>query len=157
MVAERLIGNGLHAYVAEYETRVLWGARRRQIKTNLLPGYVFVEAAMDLERYVRLLQTPGVVKLVGNPWPRLSWVPVEQFKSLQLVLKSRERFENEAFWQPGDNVEVIAGPLKGVRGLYSSMANEKGRVIVSIDLLHRSLSVEVGASDLRWRPLQAAS
>jgi transcription antitermination factor NusG len=112
---------------------------------------------MDAENYIRVLQTPGVVKLAGNTWPRLSWVPDEQIDSLCLLLKSREGFESVAYWQVGDKVEVIAGPLKGLRGLYAGPANQRGRVIVSIDLLQRSLSVEADASDLRWvRPLRVA-
>lgn len=157
-VAERLTGDGFQTYLAEYETRVTWGTRRRQVKRNLLRGYLFLEASMDAENYVRVLQTPGVVKLVGNPWPRLSWVPEEQIESLRLLLKSREGFESVAYWRVGDPVEVMVGPLKGLRGLYAGMASQKGRVIASIDLLQRSLSVEVGTSDLRWvRPLRAAS
>jgi len=157
-VADRLTGDGFQTCLAEYETGVLWGTRRRQVKRNLLPGYLFLQARLTVEGYVRVLRTPGVVKLVGNPWPRLSWVPEEQIESLRLLLKSRERFESVAYWRVGDKVEVMAGPLKGLRGLYGGMAGQKGRVIVSIDLLQRSQSVEVGASDLRWlRPLQAAS
>ena len=156
--AERLAGDGFHTYLAEYETRVVWGSRGRQVKRNLLPGYLFLEANMDSESYIRVLQTQGVVKLVGNPWPRLSWVPEEQLESLRLLLKSQEVFENVAYWQAGDKVDVIAGPLKRLRGVYAGMANQQGRVIVSIDLLQRSLSVEVNACDLRWvRPLRAAS
>jgi transcription antitermination factor NusG len=85
-------------------------------------------------------------------------VPEEQILSLQLLLKSQEKFESVAYWRVGDGVEVVAGPLKGARGVYAGMANQQGRVILSIDLLQRSLSVEVDASDLRWvRPLQIAS
>jgi len=157
-VAERLTGDGFQTYLAEYETEVMWGTRRRQVRRNLLPGYLFIEASMDAQNYVRVLQTTGVVKLAGNPWPRLSWVPDRQIESLRLLLKSREGFESVEYWRAGDKVEVMAGPLKGLRGLYAGMASQRGRVIVSIDLLQRSLSVEVGASDLRWvRPLRAAS
>jgi len=157
-VAERLAGDGFQTYLAEYATRVTWNTRRRRVKRNLLPGYLFLQASMDAENYIRVLQTPGVVKLVGHPWPRLSWVPDEQIESLWLLLTSREGFESVTYWQLGDTVEVIAGPLKGLRGLYAGMANQKGRVIVSIDLLQRSLSVEVDTSDLgRAIPLRAAS
>ena len=156
-VAERLTGDGFQTYLAEYETRVMWGTRRRQVKRNLLSSYVFLRGRMDAETYIGVLQTPGVVKLAGNAWPRLSWVPDEQIDSLRLLLKSREGFEDVAYWQVGDKVEVIAGPLKGLRGLYAGPANQRGRVIVSIDLLQRSLSVEADASDLRWvRPLRVA-
>jgi transcription antitermination factor NusG len=123
----------------------------------LLPGYLFLEANMDGDSYIRVLQTPGVVKLVGRSWPCLSSVPDEQMESLRLLLKSREGFESVAYWRAGDEVEVMSGPLKGLRGLYAGLASQRGRVIVSIDLLQRSLSVEADPSDLRWlRPLRVA-
>ena len=157
-VAERLSVNGFHTYLAEYEARALWGLRCRHVKRNLLPGYVFFEARMDVESYIHVLQTPGVVKLVGRSWPHLSAVPTEQIESLRLLLKSREGFESVAYWRAGDDVEIMSGPLKGLRGLYAGMASQRGRVIVSIDLLQRSLSVVADVSDLRWiRRLRVAS
>ena len=135
-----------------------WGARQREVKKNLVPGYLFLQAQMDAGNYHRVLQTPSVVKLVGNSWPRLSWIPEEQIESVRLVLESREKFEEVAYWRVGDKVEVVAGPLTGLRGLYAGASNHKGSVIVSIDLLQRSVAVSVSATDLRLvSPLRAVS
>jgi len=156
--AERLASRGFPIYLPEYHTRVKWGARQREVKKNLMPGYLFVQAKMDVGNYVRVLQTPSVVKLVGNAWPRLSWIPEEQMESMRLVLESREKFEEVAYWRVGDQIEVVAGPLAGLRGLYAGEGNHKGSVIVSIDLLQRSVSVAVNAADLRLvSALRAAS
>jgi transcription antitermination factor NusG len=53
------------------------------------------------------------------------------------------------YWRAGEHVEVVGGPLMGLYGLVAGSANRKHRVIVSIDLLQRSLAVEVDAQFLR--------
>jgi transcription antitermination factor NusG len=156
-VNERLFIKNITTYLADYETRVQWGARLRKVRKNLLPGYVLVQAQMDSRAYLDILQTPSVVKFVGNPWPRLSWIPDDQVESLRLLLGSRQRFDEVPYWRAGERVEVIAGPLIGLKGLVAGWANRKNRVIVSIDLLQRSVAVEVDTHLLRHAHSLAAA
>jgi transcription antitermination factor NusG len=136
-------------YLAEREMRVRWGERWRKVRVNLLPGYVLVQAEMNPRIYLEILQTQSVVKFVGNPWPNLSWIPDEQVESLRLLLGSNAPIEDVPYWCSGESVEVIGGPLTGLRGVIAGWAHRKNRVIVSIDLLRRSMAVEVDASLLR--------
>ena len=149
VVGERLARKGFATYVADFLARTRWGTRVREIPKNLLPGYVMVRAAMDDRKYLEILRTESVVKLVGNPWPRLSWIEDEQIESLRLLLRSREHIEETAYWRSGERVEVVGGPLAGLRGLFAGTANRRHHVIVSIDLLQRSVSVEVDTKYVR--------
>jgi transcription antitermination factor NusG len=151
-VHDRLTAKGIVSYLADYETRVRWGERLRKFRKNLLPGYVLVRARMDSPIYLAVLQTESVVKFVGRPWPQLSWIPDQQVQSLRLLLESRHEFEEIPYFAAGDAVEVITGPLAGLRGLVSGPANQKHRVIVSIDLLRRSVALEIDAYLLRRAP-----
>ncbi|MGH7495678.1 MAG: transcription termination/antitermination protein NusG [bacterium] len=148
-VNERLNAKGISTFLAEALMRVQWGSRIRKVNKNLLPGYVLVHAQMDPDTYLRALQTPSVVKFVGNPWPNLSWIPDEQVDSLRLLLGSGETFSETPYWKSGDRVEVIAGPLMGLKGLVVTGESRRQRVIVSLDLLQRSLAVEVDSANLR--------
>lgn len=148
-VSKHVAEKGLSAYVADYETRVLWGRRARRVLRNLLPGYVLLRVNMDSRSYLTILQTPGVVRLVGSHWPRLSWIPDEQMESLQRVLRSQTAFMEVPYWHTGDKVEVSDGPLAGVQGYVAGGTNRANHVVVSIDLLQRSVAVEVEASSLR--------
>ncbi len=145
----RLRDKAVETYLADYETRVLWGTRWRKVRKNLLPGYLLVYERMTPEKYLKILQTPGVVKFVGKPWPALSRIPEEQVRSLQLLLGSREPFEEVPYLQYGDAVEVIGGPLRGLQGKVLSRQASQSRVIVSLDLLQRSVAVQVEARLLR--------
>jgi transcription antitermination factor NusG len=142
-VHNRLLAKGIYSYLADYETRVTWGQRERKFKKNLLPGYVLVRAQMNPKIYFAILQTESVVKFVGRPWPQLSRIPDEQVQNLRLLLESRHPFEEIPYFSVGDQVEVIAGSLGGLRGIVNGPANQKHRVIVSIDLLRRSVALEI--------------
>jgi transcription antitermination factor NusG len=155
-VHDRLTAKGIVSYLADYETRVRWGERLRKFKKNLLPGYVLVRARMDSPIYLAVLQTESVVKFVGRPWPLLSPIPDQQVQSLRLLLESRHQFEEVPYFGAGEYVEVLAGPLAGLRGLVSGPANQKHRVFVSIDLLRRSVALEIDAYLLRRAPAPVA-
>jgi transcription antitermination factor NusG len=152
-VHSRLTAKGIASYLADYETRVKWGERLRKFRKNLLPGYVLVRASMDSKIYLAILQTESVVKFVGRPWPKLSSIPDEQVQSLRLLLESRYQFEEVPYFNAGDKVEVITGPLAGLRGLVNGPANQKHRMIVSIDLLRRSVALEIDSYLLRRAPV----
>jgi transcription termination/antitermination protein NusG len=151
-VHSRLMAKGIASYLADYEIRVKWGERLRKFRKNLLPGYVLVRARMDSPLYLAVLQTESVVKFVGRPWPQLSWIPDQQVQSLHLLLESRHQFEEVPYFDAGDEVEVITGPLAGLRGAVNGPANQKHRVIVSIDLLRRSVALEIDSYLLRRAP-----
>lgn len=157
-VNDHLVAKNITAYLADCETRVQWGARQRKVRKILLPGYVLVQAKMTAQMYLKVLQTPSVVRFVGKPWPHLSWIPAEQVASLRLLLGSQQAFEEVPYWQSGERIEVIAGPLAGLQGLVAGLPNRKNRVIVSIDLLQRSMAVEVDAHYIRrLAPLRLAA
>lgn len=132
--------------MADYETRAQWGTRRRKIKKNLLPGYLLVRLDKTVQLYYEILQTSGVVKFVGSAWPHLSFIPDEQVESLQALLGSAQPFAEVPYLNVGDKVEVTAGPLAGLRGRVFAAKEHRSRVIVSIDLLQRSVQVELDSS-----------
>lgn len=148
-VHNRLRAKGIVSYLADYEIKAQWGSRLRKTTKNLLPGYVLVQACMDPQIYHQILQTESVVKFVGRPWPQLSWIPDDQVHSLRLLLENRCQLAEIPYFKAGDYVEVITGPLAGLRGQVSGPANPKHRLIVSIDLLQRSVALEVDAYLLR--------
>lgn len=149
VVHDRLIGQGFHPYLAEYQARVRWGSRWRRVRKNLLPGYLLIRVQITPRCYIAILQTQGVVKFVGNPWPNLSVVSAREVESLQLLLGSKQQFKEIPYWRKGQWVEVVGGPLAGVNGRLMTTPTGKHRVVVSIELLKRSVSLEVDSGYLR--------
>jgi transcription antitermination factor NusG len=46
----------------------------------------------------------------------------------------------------GKRVRVIRGPLEGVEGILMQLKPTKGRLVISIDLLQRSVAAEIDCS-----------
>jgi transcription antitermination factor NusG len=116
-----------------------WSDRTQTVDLPLFPGYLFCR--FGYKHRLRVLNTPGVRSIVGFA---ATDVPVaeETVHALQTLVASGRFVEPQAFLRPGANVRVTEGPLKGVRG---TLVREKGawRVVVNIELLQRSVAVEI--------------
>lgn len=143
VVADQVRKRGLEAYLPLYETVHRWGQRRAKVQLPLFPGYVFVR--MPLTHRLVAVSTPGVVRFVsfnGSPEP----LPDFEIDRLRLA-QTAGNVEPHPYLQVGRRVRVRSGPLAGLEGLI--VRRKRGlRLVLSIDLLMRAVSVEVDAADL---------
>jgi len=143
-VREQLEQKSVESFLPAYETVRRWRDRRMRLQLPLFPGYVFVRMAL-MDR-LRVLQVPGVVRLVGfngTPAP----LPDQDIESLRGALCQQLRAEPHPYLTIGKRVRILRGPLEGKEGiLVRRKANL--RVILSIDLIVRSIAVDVDAVDL---------
>jgi transcription antitermination factor NusG len=143
-VAEQLTGRGVEFYLPLYETVSRWKDRRVWLSLPLFPGYVFVR--IPLRERLLVLGVPSVVRLVGfngRPAP----LPEEEIESLRNGL-SALRAEPYPFLKAGRRVRIVQGPLEGLEGV---LLRRKGRyrLVLSLDLIQRSICVDVDADSLR--------
>jgi len=116
--------------------------RHKKILVPLLPGYVFVNTSMEPAEYLRILKTVGVVRLVGfegRPVPARD----EEINSLMILDGTDRTVQNRDYINKGDRVMIMDGPLKGLIGFYLRSKAQGSKIVVSVDLLHRSLEVEI--------------
>lgn len=108
----------------------------------LIPGYVF--AVHDRANPFRLVSTPGVVQIVrfgSDP----GVIPDAEIEALERVAASGLPVANWFYTKVGERVELIDGPLKGIHGVVLREA-KTCRLVVGVELLQRSVSVEIDAS-----------
>jgi transcription antitermination factor NusG len=61
-----------------------------------------------------------------------------------MILDGTDRtVQNRAYVKTGDRVMIMEGPLKGLVGFYLRRKGQSDKVVVSVELLKRSLAVEV--------------
>jgi len=116
--------------------------RRKRIYVPLLPGYVFVHTDLDPYHYWDIIKTYGVVRMIGvkgKPVP----VKEEEMASLQVLDGTDRTVRNQAYMKTGDRIMIMEGPLKGLTGFYLRHKGRSDKVVVSIELLQRSLAVEI--------------
>jgi transcription antitermination factor NusG len=144
-VREQLEQRSVESFLPVYESVRRWKDRRMRLQLPLFPGYVFVRMAV-VDR-LRVLQVPGVVRLVGFNG-QLAALPDAEIEGLKSGLASGVRAEPHPFLTAGRRVRIKAGPLEGREGI---LLRRKGslRVVLSIELIQRSIVVDVDVADVQ--------
>lgn len=143
-VAEQLGARSVEHFLPVYASVRRWKDRRVELKLPLFPGYLFVHLAMQ-ER-LRILQVPGVVRLVGfhgRPTP----LPQEEIDRIREFLGQGWRAEPHPYLQVGKRARVVRGPLAGMEGIVVRRKN-RSRLVLSFELIQRSMAVEMDEADL---------
>jgi len=144
-VAEQIRQRSLPCFLPLYRSMRRWKDRRKQLELVLFPGYVFVR--MRIQNKLKVLQVPGVLQLVSfNGQPAA--MPTGEIEALQSRLPgSGANIEPHPYLRRGRRVHVRTGPLQGLEGILVRR-KDSCRVVLSIDLLMRSVAVEVDEADL---------
>jgi transcription antitermination factor NusG len=112
----------------------------------MFSNYLFLRHAMDKVSYLEVRQARGLVRILGERWDRLGVVPDADVAAIQKVLQARLPVLPHPYLKEGQRVRIMSGPLAGVEGILMHRRPEKGIVILSVDLLQRSIAVEIDCS-----------
>lgn len=105
----------------------------------LIAGYVF--AVQDRENPFRIVTTPGFVEIVSfGSEPGI--ILEAEIEALERIAASGLPVVSCGYTRIGETVELIAGPLQGVRGIVLRQGKST-RLVVGVELLQRSVSVEI--------------
>jgi transcription antitermination factor NusG len=142
---------GFETFLPLQTVRRRWSDRIKVVEIPLFPGYVF--CYLDAARRLPLLTVPGVYGLVGvgkTPHP----IEDREIANIQAVVNSGLWSEPCAFLESGQLVMLEEGPLAGLEGIYVESRSEH-RIVVSVSLLKRSVSIEI---ERDWvRPLKSSA
>lgn len=143
-VREQLEQRSIESFLPVYETVRRWKDRRMRLELPLFPGYVFVR--MPAADRLRVLQVPSVVRLVGFNG-QLSALPDEEIEALKKGAASGVCAHPHPFLTVGRRVQVKNGPFEGRQGI---LLRRKGklRLVLSIELIMRSVVIDVDATDV---------
>jgi transcription antitermination factor NusG len=135
---------GIDVFLPLLERRSRWKDRVQRVQVPLFPGYCFARFR-PLDR-LRVLKTVGVVGLVG-PGGEPEPIPDAEIEAIRALAGSRLPYEPFPFLTEGMEVEVIRGPLMGVRGRLLRKDREY-RVVLSVTLIRQAVSVVIDAADV---------
>jgi transcription antitermination factor NusG len=143
-VAEQIKQRRISCFLPLYRSVRRWKDRRKELELALFPGYVFVH--IGLQDRLSVLQLRGAVRFVsfnGHPAP----LPDGEMESLMNALASGVRANPHPYLTVGRRVRVRYGPLARAQGILVRR-KDKFRVVLSLDILMRSVGVEVDESDV---------
>lgn len=142
-VEQQLSARGFHTFLPEIPAWSRTLGPKRAIRTPMFPGYLFVRDVLDKDRYIDMLQVRGIVRVLEDGWSRLTPVPTDDMDAIQQIVQANILVSPHAHLQKGDRVRVLEGPLMGVEGIFVQDRASKGRLVVSMNMLGRSVSVDV--------------
>jgi transcription termination/antitermination protein NusG len=116
-----------------------WKDRKKEIQLPLFPGYLFVR--IPLLNRMAVLATFGVVYIVGDGSASLP-VPDESINTIQSFLTQGLKCDPHPYLKVGNRVRITEGPLSGIEGILIRKKN-RTLLVVSVDLIQRSVSVEI--------------
>ena len=140
-----LTEKNVETYLPLYTQVRQWKDRKKKIEMPLFSSYLFVN--FDYKYRFDILQTDGIIKIVhfnGNP----AVIPDWQIGSLKKMLDEPKSLQLEQYFNSGELVEVIAGPMRGMRGMVMMRKNSH-RLVLSIDGIMQSVSVEIDQGNLK--------
>jgi transcription antitermination factor NusG len=146
LVMEQLAAKTFRSFLPEMAVWARRDGKSRVVQAPIFPGYLFVRHAMDKASYVEILKARGVVRILDGGWTRLTPIPVEEVDGIQRLVQSGVPLVPHAYFNQGDRVRVVEGPLVGLEGLFVREQANKGRLVLSINLLQASVAVEVDAA-----------
>lgn len=144
IVVAHLGMRNVETYLPLYRAIHSWNGRKAEVNLPLFPGYVFVK--MLFTHRVRVLEEPGVVRLVGFNG-KATPLPDDEIERLRASLAFCKA-EPYPFLVSGEKVRIRTGPMAGFEG---KILRRKGkcRLVVSLDLIQRSVVLELDADSAR--------
>ncbi len=157
-VGEAFRTTHIECFAPVYRQQRVWSDRTKTVELPLFAGYVFSRFRYD-ER-LRILNTRGVISILGSG-KVFSPISDEQIETLRMLVRSGIPARPHPYLAPGQMVELERGPLAGIRG---TVLRAKGTTcfVVNVEILHRSVAVEVDAAAVReirprFQPVAAAA
>lgn len=149
-VSAELELNNIECYLPLQKKLRQWKDRKKWVETPIMSGYCFV--CIGRNAYDKVLQTNNVVCYVTFEG-KAAIIPVQQIDALKQMLQQQDfevKLSQENF-KPGKKVEVIEGPMIGLRGELVQTRG-KNRFILRFTELNNAISVEIPASQLSLLP-----
>lgn len=138
VVAHLQVANITH-FFPTYQIKRQRFSREVLLSAPLFPGYVFTHISWT--GGPRLYKIPGIVRVVGtNKTP----MPIDdsEIDGIRRVVSQSADVSPWVYPQPGQQVHLTNGPLRGISGVYVNDKG-KGKMVVSVDMLCRSIAIVV--------------
>ena len=148
LVYEQLTAKGFDLFLPQIQ---VWSQRagvRHRIEVPMFPVYLFLQSLVDSATYLEVRQARGLVRILGQGWDRLAVVPEAEIHAVYTVLRSRLPIHPHPYLREGQRVRVRRGLLSGVEGILVGGKANKGRLVLSVELLQQSVALEVDCSDV---------
>lgn len=144
-VAASLARMGFETYLPLVKTLKQWSDRKKWVEEPLFRSYIFIH--IDKDAYYDVLNTTGIVRYVSFEGKAVV-VPPQQIEAVRRFVEDSEEIpEGAEKFQPGEIVEVVRGPMKGLLGELISVKG-KHRVRIEVAAVGQAIFLTIPMSYL---------
>jgi transcription antitermination factor NusG len=147
-VHDQLVSKGFHPFLPGID---VWSRRRgvrRLIRVPMFPGYLFLCDAMDKAAYLQVCAVRGLVRVLGERWDRLAVVPDHEVDAIRRASAAGRPVLPYPYLKEGRRARIRRGPLAGLEGILVEDRSNRGLLVLSVELLQRSVAVVVDCTDI---------
>ncbi len=146
-IVDNLKSKNIEAYLPLLNVTKKYTSKIKKYQVPLINSYVFVKITKD--NYLKVLQTEYVMNFVKIRKNLIS-IPEEEINLLKRIVgEYQESITSEAIdWIEGQEVEVVAGSLTGLKGRLIEKKN-KNRFAVNLNHIGIQLQIEIEPGLLR--------
>jgi transcription antitermination factor NusG len=145
-VTARLEEKQVYTFLPLFRQIQRWSDRKVLVDFPMFSCYAFVRTVQTVEQRLKILRTPGVLSFVGCERQGTP-IPQEQIESLRKAISGNIPCFAHPFIKSGRRVRIRGGSLDGVEGILERQGADQS-LIVSIELLHRSIAIRVEGYDI---------
>jgi transcription antitermination factor NusG len=143
LVCDQLTAKGFEVFLPTIRE---WSRRagvRRLIQVPMFSSYLFVHHAIEKRSYVEIVSTRGLVRILGERWDQLEAIDEAEIHAIQRLERSDLPWQRYPYLREGQRVRIVEGALTGVDGILVRTKTSRGLLVLSVNLLNRSVAVEV--------------
>lgn len=129
---------GNEVFLPTYRTRRQWSDRSKFVELPLFPSYVFVRIYGG--QHQQVVRAPGLLWFVHNRFGSIR-VDASELNAVRMLLTSGLRYDPLPTVQIGEEVEIVAGALKGCRGRL--IRKNTGSIFLTISAINGGVRVEL--------------
>ncbi len=144
LVYEQLASRRVEAFLPLVDRRRRWKDRWKMVSFPLFPGYCF--AHFPYQHRMSVVTAVGVVQILGVNGHAIA-IPEHEIEAVRQLVTCTLPLDPHPYLREGMEVEVLRGPLAGVRGILIRKG-ARARLVVAISLIQQAASVELDAADV---------
>jgi transcription antitermination factor NusG len=143
LVHDQLAPKGFQVFLPRVQAWSRHGASRQLVSSAMFPGYLFIRHSMDKTSQIEILKCRGIVRILGERWDRLWSIPDDEIDVVRKVADAGLPALPYPYLREGQRMRILHGPLAGVEGIFVTGDPHKGLLVLSVEMLRRSVAVEV--------------
>jgi len=148
LVHDQLAVKGFDLFFPTAEAWSRRGGVRMRARVPLFRGYLFLRHAVDKRSYLEVRKARGLVRMLGETWDRLDAVSDSEIDAIQRLVRTDLPVFPYPYLREGQRVRITDGPLADVEGILVRGNPKKGVLVVSVELLQRSVGVHIDCTHL---------